>query len=235
MKTTLIVFLIIVSSIAVGIAFFQKGQTAEISVLSDITDSLSAKPDTSAILTYYDLENQKWNGAVFRFSTISDVSLNKYKIRDLETAIELLSSELDRDKAIRKFKSDITSVLDQNDQNLAGKDHSSVYRPIATELIRLKESQAQTKILMIYSDLMENESAFSMYEKKNFQLAEKNPKAVIELFQRQVLLPDLNGISVYFIYQPTTPIQDHQFIVISQLYATMLREKGATVFIRANL
>ncbi len=235
MKTTLIVLLIIVSSFAAGIVFFQKGHTTEISVLSDITDTLSAEPDTSAILTYYNLETQKWNGAVFRFSTISDVSLNKYKTATLETAGELLSNELDRDKAIRNFKSGIVGVLNQYNQNMSGREHSSVYRPIATELIRLKESQAQTKILLIYSDLMENDAAFSMYEKSSFQLVEKNPKVVIELFQRQVALPGLHGITVYFIYHPRTPQQDNEFIVLSQLYAKMLREKGATVFIRANL
>lgn len=213
-----------------------KPSTTEISVLRDITDTHLSQPAANEILPLFNFsEDNKWNRGVFRFSTLSDVSYTRIKETKIEAQNQWLSNELERAKQIQKFKSEIGIFINESMNDSIEKEHSSVYLPITRELIHLSESKAEKRILVVYSDLMENGLDVSLYSKDKFTLLKSNPDAFRSRLETQQALPSLTGIEVYFIYQPTDIEKDKLFNTVSAFYKHLLEEKGANVTIQANL
>ncbi len=210
-------------------------QTTEISVMKDNTDSLISKPDTKSILNLFDLNNEKYSGNTFRFTDISDVSLNKTFEESIEPENKVLSNEFERDEKINAFKNQVAGIIANSDTEASGKKYSSVFVPMANELNRLSKSKARKRIAIIYSDLMENEKDFSFYGKKTFALLKSGQDSVKTILEKKVRIEDLTGLNIFFIYQPATPEKDRQFRVVSAFYRNLLEEHGATVAISANL
>ncbi len=231
-------FLLGLAIILFGLSIPKLWPTKEItavSILRDVTDSSIAEPDSQSVAKLYDLTDTKWKGGAFRYSTISDLNLNQFSETHLDAAFMLFSNEFERDKQVQDFTNDIATILTRAKADSIGRAHTSAYKPIATELKRLSESFAQKKILIVYSDLMENDSDFSLYGKNTLELIDKNPESVKQEFAKQVPLPSLSGITVYLVFQPTSEIGDKQFSVMSHIYSEMLQEAGAQVYIVPNL
>lgn len=231
--TTIIILTVVI--ILVYIANKPQSST-DLSVLRDITDSLISQPETREIMSRYNLtSNDKWNGVEFRFKNVSDVSYNPTSEVSLEEAHPLFSNEFTRDKQVKWFKDSVASIITQAGNDKIGKEHSLIYLPIANELIRLTKSDASKRILVIYSDLMENDLDLSLYAPNQLNLVKENGVPLKEAFEKQMTLPSLKGIDVYFIYQPTDAESNKDFGIISNFYCTMLQEKEAHVHISANL
>ena len=208
----------------------------EASVLRDLTDKHLSQPNANELISIYGLLGErKWNGGAFRFSNVTDVSYNQIKEVSLEPANELFANEFTREKQVGRFKDSIAKIVADAGGDSVGKEYSSIYLPIANELIHLAESTASRKILVIYSDLMENDIDISLYAKDQLQLFETNSEILKERFEKQKLLPSLTGIEVYIIFQPKDKEDDREFQIVSGFYKKMLEEKGAKVIISANL
>jgi hypothetical protein len=232
---TIIVLLLLSCAGALIYASSQSPATTEIAVLRDITDKHLSQPDATEILKLYDLTNNKWNGDVFYFSNVSDVSYNKNSEAKLAAQNKWLSNEFERDKEIQKFKSDVSTIISSAEKETIGKNNSSVYLPIARELLRLSQSKSEKRILIIYSDLMENDPDVSLYNKREFELLKSNPDKVKQLFNSWQPLPALSGIEVYIVYHPANTNTDKEFNTVSAFYKSILESKGAKVYISANL
>ncbi len=212
-----------------------KQSTTEVSVLRDITSPHLAQPHAGTILPLFNLSNDTWNGAQFRFADITDVGYNPVKEVSMNTAAQWLSNELERNKEVSQFTTDVKSILTIAENEKIGRWHSSIYAPIAMELNRLAQSTAQNKILIVYSDLMENDIGISFYNPNEFRLLQSNSNEIERYFENEVPLGRLNGIQVYFIYQPTGTISDWQYSIVSKFYQNLFQQKGATVTVEANL
>lgn len=232
---TIITILITIAIIALIIACNSQNQsTTEIVVLHDITDMHIAQPNAEEMLSLFDLQN-KWNGGVFQFTDLTDVSYNQTKQAKLEPQDKWLSNEFDREKELNKFKNDVTEIINNEAKDKTEKINSAIYFPIANELNKLKNSKSQKRILIVYSDLMENTEELSFYKKNDFEKLKTNPEQIREIFEKQITLDSLNGIEVYFIYQPAENNNDQKFQIISGFYKKLLEDKGAKVKISANL
>lgn len=210
--------------------------TTEASVLRDVTDKHLAAPDTNEILSLFDLSGgNKWNGAVFHFADLSDVSYNRTSEAKIKPAGMWLSNEFERSTEIKNFKKEISKILIDTGNENSGKRNSSVYLPIAGELNRLAKSKAQKRVLLIYSDLMENTTDVSFYNKKTLAKLQINPEAIRKYFEGLQALQNLSGIEVYFIYQPADSESDKVFTAVSAFYKKLLEGKGAKVNISANI
>ena len=141
---------------------YTSGVTTEISVLRDETDKQLAEVSADAIYKKFGLfeEQAKWNGSIFRYSTISDVSFNKVTEASILPENPWLSNDLDRTAQIENFRNEIFQQF-ANAMDSGTKTYSSVYLPIARELRRLSESKSQIRRVYIYSDLMENRQDLS--------------------------------------------------------------------------
>ena len=217
-------------------AEYNEGITIENSVLRDETDKQLAEVSANAIYKQFGLfeENAKWNGAIFRYSTISNVSFNKVTQASILPENPWLSNTLDRTTQLENFRNEVfkpfASALDTGTKN-----HSSVYLPIARELKRLSESKSQVRRLFIYSDLMENRPDLSFYNEAELKMLTEHPEYVMKKFEEWQPLPTLAGIEVHLIYQPADVTADRYFRVVSEFYGKMLEAKGAKVIIQANI
>jgi hypothetical protein len=110
-----------------------------------------------------------------------------------------------------------------------------MYTPIARELELLSKSKSQRRILIVYSDLMENTESLSFYRKQDFEKLKTKPEQVQKYFEALAPINTLTGIEIYFIYQPTDTKSDERFRIISGFYKKFLESKGAEVNISANL
>lgn len=210
--------------------------TTEAGMLVDITSIPTAKPDTNEILSVFDLKGDKrWNGASFHYSEISDVSYNQISEVKINTADMWSSNEIARDKEIKNFKTAVFKILDNTEYNKTGKNNSAIYFSIARELNRLANSKAQKRILLIYSDLMENTIDISYYNKKQFQRLTTNPEVIQKQLEQLQTIQNLDGIEVHLIYQPIDSQDDKVFRIVGDFYKKMLEEKGAKVTISASI
>lgn len=234
--TILITILLLGAGTLTAVYTYKAPTTTDIDVLRDITDSAIAQPDPKGILSMYNLSgNNMWNGGIFSYSDVSDVSYNKTTQVKIEAVNQWLSNELSRNKEVKDFDDSITNVILNAQKDSIGKTHSSIYIPLASELNLLSQSKSQRRILIVYSDLMENDLDVSLYAKKEFQLLSSNPDSLKKLFERWQLLSSLTGIEIFLVYQPANAVSDQQYRVVSQFYKNMLEAKGAEVTIKANL
>ncbi len=229
--------ILLLCAVILMVAFTYKNPpTTDIDILRDITDKHLAQPDATTILPFYNLVGEeKWHGGIFRFANLSDVSYNPAFELTIDPANPWLSNQLARDKQIQKFRDSVSTVLADAQKETIGKENSSLYLPIARELNRLSGSTAQRRILIIYSDLMENDLDFSLYGKDQLGLIQLNPDSLTKTFEEKEPLNQLTGIEVYFIYQAADAEQDREYSIVSEFYKNMLESKGATVHIAANL
>jgi hypothetical protein len=208
----------------------------EQSVLRDITDSLLSQPNAREIIGKYHFSgSQKWSGARFSYGNLSDVSYNQPKTVLLEPANHLLSNELVRNNEVRLFMDSVSHIIADAQRDSVGKAYSSIYFPLATELERLNKSNAERKIIDVYSDLMQNDFSVSLYQPDELQLIKTNPGYLKEVLEKQKSLPSLTGIEIYLIYQPEDQEQDRDWRLVSEFYKKLFEEKGAAVHISANL
>jgi len=234
MKT--IIWTLIVLSIVALIASctMQKQSTTEVVIFYDMTDKQLAQPNVNEILSLYSLKN-KWDGAVLRFTILTDVSYNQISEASIEPKNEWLSNEMDRDKEIKNFKNEVSEIIANSGKGMISKSSSSIYLPIANELNKLSNSKSDKRVLIVYGDLMENTEDLSFYRKRDFELLKVNPEQVQKQLEKLAMLNSLMGIEVNFIYQPSEIKSDQSFQTISKFYKKLLEDKGAKVNISANL
>ena len=238
MKTVIatisIIFIIIVTTIIIASTSVHSTET-EVTVMRDITDIQIAQPQLADIVSLLNLDNSQWNGADVRFVDITDVSFNHTYETSINEENHWLGNEFDREKKVKNFYAQITQILANLEKETNGKNNSSVYIPIANELNRLSQNQAQKRILLVYSDLIENTDVLSLYNKSKFSLIQSNPDTILKYFTAQVPLQKLDGIKIYLIYQPSNTETDEEFKIISGFYKKLFESKGAIVLITANI
>ncbi len=224
---------LIALSVFLLVQWYTPNEITAVSVIQDITDEQVAKPQFEEIESLFDFKNNQWDGAVFSYSTLTNVSLNQSLKITLKSQKLYTSNEFERSKDLDEFIKSIKGILDKKSE--IGKRNSSVYIPIVHALQLLKETKANKKFLLIYSDLMENDPGMSLYDAKLLQEMIDEPDSVLKRFEQKGILPELNGISIYLIYRPNSIESDARFQIVSTFYKHVFGQKGAQVYIRANL
>ncbi|TAL59487.1 MAG: hypothetical protein EPN85_09265 [Bacteroidetes bacterium] len=235
MRTAVILLLI---SIAVFITscMVKKQTTTEVATFTDLTGIHIAEPSIKDIMHLYDFDAHKWNGGVFRSSTITNVSFNQTDQVNIQAENEWSSSfPLQRAEKINQFQKSIEDIITKNKQIPVGKNNSSIYFPIAEELNRLSQSTSERKYLLIYSDLMENNPVFSFYKKEKLNEISATPDSIKNVLESQLKIKTLGGITIYLIYQPANTTEDEQYKIVSKFYKELFENKGARVIITANI
>lgn len=239
MRTTITIFgilLVLALAVVLVVKNLQKNQTStDVTVMRDITDLQSSQLQAADILSLYHLDNFKWDGGHFRFVEITDVSYNKVYEVNLNAENQWMGNEFDREKTVKEFSSSILKTLNSVQTVTPGKNMSSVYLPVVTELNRLSGSSSKNRIIIIYSDLMENTLVFSMYTKKNLDILKTHPESIRKYFEAMAPLKNLYGIKVHLIYEPNDNAADQVYKSVAGIYKGILENKGAVVEISANI
>ena len=82
-----------------------------VSVLEDVTDDSLMHIDHSKVEDFFQFDHDQWQGGIFRYSTLTDLSLNEAKEKSIPDELALLSNEFDRAKKIKEFDQFITETL----------------------------------------------------------------------------------------------------------------------------
>ena len=236
MKTTIFIIIALLATVTLFMSrTTEKPTTTEVIVLRDITEKSLARPNADELTGLFNLSANAWNGSTFSFENITDVSYNPVNEVRILPQNEWLSNELQRTKEINNFKNKVSEIIADSAKENIGKSKSSIYVPLVQKLNHLSQSQSQKRILIIYSDLMENTKDISFYNVKTMKLLKTNPDAISKQFDALQPINNLGGTQVYFVFQPANPDSDSEYKTVSQFYQKLLEDKGAKVNISANL
>ena len=222
--------------------------TTQISVLIDVTDKRFEDKDFVSdnlpkLLQIMDLDKETggYSGGEIKLSLINEVSDSKSKSIKIEAAKTGLMGEnkLNRKDEVDRFYGNLENTFTQilNDANW-GTDASKIYQKIARELIKMKNSDYDKKIMVIYSDMLENSNLFSFYGatwKTNIQKMIENPEEFLsKLAEKGPALPDLSEFEIYVITSRTSE-NDEKVNLSEQLWMTLFKYQGATVTFNSGL
>jgi hypothetical protein len=236
MKKIFQYILIIALIAATGIAYYiseNEPTIVEISLMKDITDSLVARPDTNGIFPLFNFGEHKWKKLRFRSQNITNYDYNPVYSCILRSAFSLLSNPMQRDGDILIFKHSIKSAVDSVNAWNGSLPNSSVYLPLIREINRLARSTAKNKILIVYSDLAENTSSFSIYRKRRQSIPSRD--SLVAFFKRISAPENLKGVTIYFVYRPRKPFDHNNFVSMANMYMKLLGDAGARVYVGANI
>lgn len=212
-----------------------KYQTA-VTIMTDITeDNFLALPESSSVTNFFGVSKNVWDGFHFRLRTISDIEITPVLEADLEPKCQYISNIYERKKLANEFLEKMKNAIEESNGMVSGKKRSYIYVSMIAELNHLVKIQAENRVLLVYSDLNEYSSVVNFYSKKHFSLLQQHPENVVELFKAETLIPDLTGITIYFIYQPHNSEEGERFSLISKFFKQLFESRGAKIQITANL
>ncbi len=213
--------------------------TTAIATILDVTDKKKLWPLADPILQIFHCDKSPDDEYYFHLSIISDKKLNPVRNVHLPPAGEIETQNTSEDpqfrnKAVVQFYRNVreafTTTYAEFDTTKAV-DYSECFSSICQQLQWLQQTRTVHKYLLIYSDLNEKSNLYNAYR----GISNADTITLVKLFEATTLLPNqLNGITVYFVYQPITREEDERFGLMSSIYRQLLIKHGASVIIQAN-
>ncbi len=210
--------------------------TKEVVVAIDKTPSEESPVQLTAdeLIDYLDLNEQ--DGATITITTLTSVSTTITKKTTLESGKgSLLENPRKRNRARSAFSSAVDTYLGEAYSSPPATEGSSLYIPIIRSLKTLSGSEANEKVFIVQSDLLEHSYIYSFYEDTRKKLFEKNPEALQQQFEQAMPCPDLSGIKVVFMHLAPDMERDTWWQASSKFFADYFSAKGAEVVIVSNL
>jgi len=218
-------------------------KSTKIVVVHDVTDSFLLQPLADPVLNLYDFPQNKEQEAAFDFVVLSSRLLNPVKplhLADDETTEEDNTADDPqyRDKLITKFYDNVRTVfreLPNRFRNQQSENRSMCFCTIVSQVRRLASSRYEKKLLIVYSDLSENNSVFNAYSLEDMKELQEDPEAVGNRISQQCTIPkNLDGITIIFVFQPRTREEDERFMDMVGMYHMVLEKRGAKIKIQAH-
>jgi hypothetical protein len=205
-------------------------------LMVDFTENdFLSSPDKNLIKQSYTSDKIFWEGYSFRMRGISDVDYTPAFGAEIKPEYWYLGNTAKRKKTVQNFYSGIDSAFEKINATSKGCVRSDIFIPITQELLRLSQSTAERRVLVIYSDLMEYSFLADFYQKSTLAQLQNNPEAIQQQLEKAAPLADLKGIEVKIVSQPRSNGESKQFEIVSGFYKRILEAKGAKVSISANL
>ncbi|PCI19102.1 hypothetical protein COB64_04310 [Candidatus Wolfebacteria bacterium] len=213
--------------------------TVIVTIADETETHFLSEPVGSQIKKVYGFYNNVWNGGTYRFVSITDTDISRIYESHIDfvdsRAKQFFSNELERIQSIKHLYGTIDESILNSISDSSGRDSTISYITIAKELNRLGDIVSSRRVVLIYSDLMENSTLINLYDTTQFHLLKEQPDSVHSMFQMEVELTDLSGIEVKLIYEPINAHDNIRYRVIAGFYKDMLERKGATVVVEANI
>jgi hypothetical protein len=172
------------------------------------------------------------NAVSFTAHTLNDVALNRTYSASLKPSDEVLVNAFTRQEEIDAFSEEISGIFDQvyiiQPETF---ETTQLWIPIAKILESHQESPAH-KVVIIQSDFLENSTNLSFYDIK--KSLEKDPERIKEYLDDLYPIDELYDYEIVFLYQADRE-NDRLFTAATNVFAGLLRDKGATVSIKASL
>ncbi len=207
-----------------------------VTVIRDVTDSGMAYPKSEEVNSIFDIKGNTWRGIDFQFTLIADVEYGPEYDLHLLGRNFFHSNELERKREIGNFRNKIDSLLAIPQK--PSREYSVVFPVVIREATRLMKNPASKKVLVIYSDLIENTDTISLVKlsaQKAIQRQGAGLWTQLEQIYQTQLPSNLNGLDIYLVYQAKDLYASSEFKAISGLYRQQLEQRGARVMITSKL
>jgi len=217
-------------------------------ILIDVSEEKFKNPEfvsgnTSSILKLMNLDKEAdgFAGGEVRFSLINDISDSKSARVAINPARPGILGEnpLVRKDEVERFRTSLESVFEKTvNQAEWGTGESKIYRKVARELNQLRQATFDRKIMIIYSDMLENSRLFSFYKggwKDRIKGIISSPaNAIQEFSEAGAAMPDLSGMEIKMITLRT--VENDEMVNLSErLWSAIFSESGAIVSFSSGL
>jgi hypothetical protein len=223
-----------------GNSSYNNGKNTKVAVLLDVSEkdySLGKYLTAEKLVEIMNVvpnerRGRQNNYGSISFSTINSLNNNYVSMVELKKPKdEWESNSLARQEECEKFIKNVEQEL----KNLSGSQESketAIYLPLCQ--MAQKMSDADNKVIIIISDMMENDGKVSFYGSALDQLKAK-PEQFQKKLENMQQLPSLSGFTIYFLYTSTDEKRDKEFTIASRFWKNLLESKGATINIASNL
>ncbi len=162
------------------------------------------------------------NYGTVRMYPLYDVSSARSKSVKLKAGkSEMEGNKYIRDKEIDKFKTKLLDLLETLNEENSGKslDNSHIYLPICKGIKKLNKSDASRKVMVIYSDMLENSDLANFHSKnRDFEKWSLN-------FEEACDCEDTSELEIFVVY-PVDKNNDSKIQVASEFWSEYLMSKG---------
>jgi len=231
MKTTLKYIPLFIALLpCAGCATTKEPFDTDIAVIVDKTDRMTAYPTADEIVSQLGLKENPWQGVRITATYISDRDINDMAVVTLEAESEWSGNVIVRKAKVQRFIKQLQRCLTEMHYN-GTCPYSIIYRTIARQANRLAASKAKRKLLLVYSDLYENDADLNFYDAKVMHRLQKNPQSVITQLEASAPLKPLKGLQLWLIYNPASFKQNNDYMAIAGFHQHLFTAHGAAVHI----
>ncbi|MDG5490608.1 hypothetical protein [Psychroserpens sp. SPM9] len=225
---TIIIYLIL--ALLVWGCETEPSQSITISVLYDKTDSTIPRPELSHIKPFFDDVRFAKGKRQFLYSSITNTNVNlAYKSELLEGSI--IDNNLERQSKVNKFYTQIDTLLSQEADESKIYLNSSIISPLVAHMETVSKLRTTSKVVLLYSDILEASDHLNVYTYGGQQLLLNNPEKVIDRFSLAVKIPDLKGVELYIIYYPNDLKDNRLFGQMCKVYEELFKDSGLIIHI----
>lgn len=216
----------------------QNGTTDAISIINDETDTMIAfsRFESFKLLTNYDL--QTTNGLKIKFTSIKNVRLTDERLFTLNPS-NRLKNQVERKSEVDSFKYAVNLFFKNRQKTYSTIGNSAVFEKISSELEWISKLNVDgQKCLIVFSDLRQNipNHPLNMYKLESIYLLRSTPNSFDSIYLSAYPFPnDLSGITIKFLYQPSSIEDDQIFLLIANRIKGLLEKRGAIVHISGTL
>lgn len=131
----------------------------------DVTSPSFETPDCKEIIALTGLHSNIWSGCTIKIIIIGQLEYSHPKVFRLEPANKNTSNRPNREARISilegQLRTYLKSIRPETEQG-----HTIIHRQISKAISDLNKSTARNKVVVVNSDLMENEDVVSFYDKE---------------------------------------------------------------------
>lgn len=210
--------------------------------LDDVTDTVVLRPQARPILDLMDIANNKDCSFYFRYRTLADkvftqswdISLPNESVTTKQNTEDIPQHRV---RVLIRFRDSIKTIINTqlNQPKESMLKYTQCFRTIANELNILKARPERNKVLLVFSNGAENSDLFNSYRLPIIESSQTVTSEAIKAFESTNLLQDnYRGITLIWVFKPTTILEDRRFVLMMDAYKTLFERRGIVLKIQAQ-
>ncbi|NND77034.1 MAG: hypothetical protein HKN39_02480 [Flavobacteriales bacterium] len=200
-----------------------------VALLYDRTSIEIQEPEILQINKEIGLELNSNNAVHFRYLNLGNTKYLKVEELKLGSNPSLLANEIERIAKVEKFKKELNTFLEQQIHREHDYNNSSLLAPLVEALHLLRLDLADHKTILMYSDLEEHTDIFSVYRKRDLDLALNDPPLAAKKLSEKLVLGDFMDITLRIIHYPKDMESDKRFNTMLSVYKQVFKETGLRI------
>ncbi|MEL7221491.1 MAG: hypothetical protein AAGJ93_09245, partial [Bacteroidota bacterium] len=242
-KVTHLILLFIMACVGVSCTN-EAPPSTEVLVLVDVTDSILYQPDQIANYINQEILDLGDNSDVIvtygavnvTISTIGATSIQPKYTTGLAASGNLFTRvEKEQKQAIQDFQKELKTALHTVMASQQGQEKTLLHRSFCMHLPALSNADADRKVVLLLSDLIENSQAVSFYQyQQETDLLMQEYSQLVNRLSSDCELGDLNGIEIYASHLPKKE-EDEIVVQALRFWEQYLGQQGGTIHFVVNI